>query len=308
MAGKGGSMHLTSVEHGVMGSYAIIGAHLTIANGAAWSAQYRGTGPGGGVLLRRRHDEHRRVPRGAQLRRGLQAAGGLRLREQPVHGVHADRRQSRPCRDPAADRAAAYGLEPIVVDGNDADAVYLTRAARASERARAAAGPSLIEALTYRHGGHSRADPGKYRPEAEVDAWMARTTRSPSTARGCSRSGVDEAELDRDREARSLARVDVATEEAIAGDRRRPGSAFDRRVGGRRFVMAQLTYRDAVARGIAQEMRRDERVVLPRRGRRRRRRRVQDHRRAARGVRPDAGASTPRSPSRRSSARRWARR
>ena len=44
LGGKGGSMHLTSVEHGVMGSYAIIGAHLTIANGAAWSAQYRGSG------------------------------------------------------------------------------------------------------------------------------------------------------------------------------------------------------------------------------------------------------------------------
>ncbi|MGH3262711.1 MAG: thiamine pyrophosphate-dependent enzyme, partial [Trebonia sp.] len=44
LGGKGGSMHLTSVEHGVLGSYAIIGAHLTIANGAAWSAQYRGSG------------------------------------------------------------------------------------------------------------------------------------------------------------------------------------------------------------------------------------------------------------------------
>src|SRR5579862_2095318 len=44
MAGKGGSMHLTSVEHGVMGSYAIVGAHLPIAVGAAWSAQYRGSG------------------------------------------------------------------------------------------------------------------------------------------------------------------------------------------------------------------------------------------------------------------------
>ena len=44
LGGKGGSMHLTSVEHGVMGSYAIIGAHLTIANGAAWSAQYRESG------------------------------------------------------------------------------------------------------------------------------------------------------------------------------------------------------------------------------------------------------------------------
>src|SRR3984885_11711896 len=43
LGGKGGSMHLTSVEHGVMGSYAIIGGHLPIAVGAAWSAQYRGS-------------------------------------------------------------------------------------------------------------------------------------------------------------------------------------------------------------------------------------------------------------------------
>src|SRR5204862_5436828 len=43
MGGKGGSMHLTSVRHGVMGSYAIVGAHLPVAAGAAWSAQYRGT-------------------------------------------------------------------------------------------------------------------------------------------------------------------------------------------------------------------------------------------------------------------------
>src|SRR5215470_13615665 len=43
MQGKGGSMHLTSVAHGAMGSYAIVGAHLPVANGAAWSAQYRGT-------------------------------------------------------------------------------------------------------------------------------------------------------------------------------------------------------------------------------------------------------------------------
>jgi pyruvate dehydrogenase E1 component alpha subunit len=46
LGGKGGSMHLTSVDHGVMGSYAIVGAHLPIALGAAWSAQYRGSGPG----------------------------------------------------------------------------------------------------------------------------------------------------------------------------------------------------------------------------------------------------------------------
>ena len=67
----------------------------------------------------------------------------------------------------------AYGLEPIVVDGNDAEAVHAV-ARTAIARARAGDGPSLIEALTYRHGGHSRADPGKYRPDDEVEAWMAR--------------------------------------------------------------------------------------------------------------------------------------
>ena len=93
MAGKGGSMHLTSVEHGMMGSYAIVGAHLTIANGAAWSAQSARHRAGRGVLLRRRHHQHRRLPRGAEPRRHLEAAGGVRLREQPLHGVHADRRR-----------------------------------------------------------------------------------------------------------------------------------------------------------------------------------------------------------------------
>src|SRR5438445_9772228 len=44
MGGKGGSMHLTSVEHGVLGSYAIVGAHLCVALGSAWSAQVRGSG------------------------------------------------------------------------------------------------------------------------------------------------------------------------------------------------------------------------------------------------------------------------
>ena len=79
LRGKGGSMHLTSVEHGAMGSYAIIGAHLPIAAGAAWSAQYRGTGQVSVCFLRRRHDEHRRLSRGAQFRGDLEAPRGLRV-------------------------------------------------------------------------------------------------------------------------------------------------------------------------------------------------------------------------------------
>lgn len=74
---------------------------------------------------------------------------------------------------PAADRAGAYGLEPVLIDGNDVELVYQT-ARRAIDQARRGGGPSLIEAKTYRHGGHSRADPGKYRPDDEVAAWLAR--------------------------------------------------------------------------------------------------------------------------------------
>jgi pyruvate dehydrogenase E1 component alpha subunit len=115
---------------------------------------------------------------------------------------------------PAADRAAAYGLEPIVVDGNDADAVYRV-AATALARARAGQGPSLIEALTYRHGGHSRADPAKYRPKEEVAAWLARDP-VPFYRRRLLGLGFAEEDLAAV-EAGVRAAVDAATEEAKAG-------------------------------------------------------------------------------------------
>jgi pyruvate dehydrogenase E1 component alpha subunit len=74
---------------------------------------------------------------------------------------------------PAGDRASAYGLPKIVIDGNDADVVY-REALKAFDKARSGNGPSLIECLTYRHSGHSRADPAKYRPEGELDRWKER--------------------------------------------------------------------------------------------------------------------------------------
>ena len=74
---------------------------------------------------------------------------------------------------PAADRAAAYGLDALMLDGNDPDETF-RMATTSIEKARSGGGPSLIEALTYRHGGHSRADPGTYRPDEEVAHWKAR--------------------------------------------------------------------------------------------------------------------------------------
>ncbi len=172
LGGKGGSMHLTSVEHGVMGSYAIIGAHLPIALGAAWSAQYRKSGQvalcffGDGTTNIGAFHEALNMAAVWKAPVVFVCENNQYMEYTPIGSVTAVPR-------PAADRASAYGLEPIVVDGNDPDAVYAI-ARTAIDRARAGDGPSLIEALTYRHGGHSRADPGKYRPDEEVKAWLAR--------------------------------------------------------------------------------------------------------------------------------------
>ena len=169
LGGKGGSMHLTDVENGMMGSYAIIGAHLCIANGAAWSARIRGTDQvavaffGDGTTNIGAFHEALNMAKIWNLPVVFVCENNLYMEYTPIDVVTA-------VPHPAADRAPAYGLESIVIDGNDADIVHLT-ARHAIEKARHGGGPSLIEAVTYRSGGHSRADPGKYRPADEVEAW-----------------------------------------------------------------------------------------------------------------------------------------
>jgi TPP-dependent pyruvate/acetoin dehydrogenase alpha subunit len=172
MRGKGGSMHLTSEEHGVMGSYAIIGAHLPIACGAAWRAQYKGHNDvsvcffGDGTTNIGAFHEALNFAAIWKLPVVFVCENNLYMEYTPIADVTA-------VPNPAADRASAYGLERIVIDGNDADVVYRTARA-AYDKARAGDGPSLIECLTYRHSGHSRADPAKYRPQGELEKWKER--------------------------------------------------------------------------------------------------------------------------------------
>jgi pyruvate dehydrogenase E1 component alpha subunit len=172
MRGKGGSMHLTSEEHGVMGSYAIIGAHLPIACGAAWRAQYKGHDDvsvcffGDGTTNIGAFHEALNFAAVWKLPVIFVCENNLYMEYTPIGDVTA-------VPSPAGDRASAYGLEKIVIDGNDADVVY-REALKAFDKARAGGGPSLIECLTYRHSGHSRADPAKYRPEGELERWKER--------------------------------------------------------------------------------------------------------------------------------------
>jgi acetoin:2,6-dichlorophenolindophenol oxidoreductase subunit alpha len=172
LRGKGGSMHLTSVEHGVMGSYAIVGAHLPIACGAAWRAQYKGDKDisvcffGDGTTNIGAFHEGLNFAAIWKLPVVFVCENNLYMEYTPIGDVTA-------VKDPAAGRASAYGLESIIIDGQDADVVYRTAKA-AYDKARSGGGPSLIECLTYRYSGHSRADPAKYRPEGELDFWRGK--------------------------------------------------------------------------------------------------------------------------------------
>jgi TPP-dependent pyruvate/acetoin dehydrogenase alpha subunit len=218
LGGKGGSMHLTSVEHGVMGSYAIVGAHLPIALGAAWSAQYRKSGQvavcffGDGTTNIGAFHEALNMAAVWKAPVVFVCENNQYMEYTPIGAVTAVPR-------PAADRASAYGLEPIVVDGNDVEAVHEV-ARMAIDRARAGQGPSLIEAVTYRHGGHSRADPGKYRPDDEVAAWKARDP-IPTFRLRLEAAGVAASELDAIDEA---VRAEVAAAEAEARAAPEPGA------------------------------------------------------------------------------------
>ena len=169
MRGKGGSMHLTDTSKGVMGSYAIIGAHLPMAVGSAWRAQYMG------------HDDVATVFFGdgttniGAFHEALNYAVVYKLPvvfvcENNNYMEYTPIESITSVKNPAADRASAYGLESIIIDGNDADEVYRTAQA-AYAKARSGDGPSLIECKTYRQSGHSRADPGSYSPDGELDHW-----------------------------------------------------------------------------------------------------------------------------------------
>lgn len=214
--GKGGSIHLTAIEAGVLGCYAIVGAHLPIANGAALSAQMRRTGQvvvcffGDGATNIGAFHEALNLAVVWRLPIVFVCENNLYMEYTPIASVTAVPR-------PAADRAAAYGLPAIVVDGNDADEVYGC-ARTAIERARAGEGPVLVEALTYRRFGHSRGDPAAYRPQAEVDSWLLRDPVTTYRGRLVDSGLVDDAHLDGlDREVR--AQVDAATEAAKAAPR-----------------------------------------------------------------------------------------
>ncbi|KDN72571.1 acetoin:2,6-dichlorophenolindophenol oxidoreductase subunit alpha [Streptomyces olindensis] len=167
---KGGSMHLTKAATGMLGSYAIVGSHLPMAVGAAWSARLRGTQQlavaffGDGATNIGAFHESLNLAAVWRLPVLFVCENNLYMEYTPIADVTSVPR-------PAADRAPAHGIPGEVVDGNDVEAVE-EAVGRLARRARAGDGPAVLVAETYRHFGHSRADPAAYRPAEEVERWL----------------------------------------------------------------------------------------------------------------------------------------
>ncbi|MGQ9507289.1 MAG: pyruvate dehydrogenase (acetyl-transferring) E1 component subunit alpha [Candidatus Bathycorpusculaceae bacterium] len=169
--GKGGSMHIADFSIGMLGATAVVGAGIPIAVGAALSIKLRKTRQvvacffGEGASNQGTFHEGINMASVWQLpvificENNLYAMGTRQSRVMNIENI--------------ADRAIAYGIPGVVVDGNDVLAVY-EAAVKAAERARNGEGPTLIECKTYRHKGHSRVDPARYRPKEEVEEWLAK--------------------------------------------------------------------------------------------------------------------------------------
>jgi TPP-dependent pyruvate/acetoin dehydrogenase alpha subunit len=169
--GRGGSMNVTDLEHGLIGCFGIVGGSIAAATGAGLAAQLAKDGAiavaffGDGAVNQ------------AYFHECLNFAGVRRLPvlyvcENNLYGEWTSMSAVTGGADIVA-RAAGYGMPGVVVDGNDVLAVR-EAGAEAAERARRGDGPTLLECRTYRHKGHSKVDPGKYRPKEEVAEWLTR--------------------------------------------------------------------------------------------------------------------------------------
>ncbi|MDR3363169.1 MAG: thiamine pyrophosphate-dependent dehydrogenase E1 component subunit alpha [Desulfovibrio sp.] len=169
--GKGGSMHIADFDIGILGANGIVGGGGPLATGAAFSCKYRKNDNvtvcffGDGASNQGTTQE------------ALNLASAWKLplvfvNENNGYGISCPQKKAMAITD-IADRAAAYGMPGVVVDGNDVMAVY-EAVSVAVARARKGEGPSLIECKTYRWRGHFEGDPTVYRPDSELKEWMAK--------------------------------------------------------------------------------------------------------------------------------------
>ena len=175
--GRAGSMNIVDPDRGVMGCYGIVGGSIAAATGAALAL--RGTGS---VAVAYFGDG---ATNQAYFFECLNFAKVLELPvvyvcENNGYGEYTPMEAVTP--GGIQPRAAAMELPTTGLDGMDVWAVRAT-ADEVVGRVRAGGGPELVEAVTYRFVGHSRSDPGAYRPEGELDRWKQRDPLVVASAR-----------------------------------------------------------------------------------------------------------------------------
>jgi acetoin:2,6-dichlorophenolindophenol oxidoreductase subunit alpha len=222
-AGRGGSMHLTDLSVGAQGSFAVVGAQLPFACGAAFAAQTLGTGS---VALTFFGDGATNI---GAFHEAMNLAAIWKLPvvfmcENNLYGEYSAIASTTPVTE-LARRAESYAMPGVRVDGNDVLAVHAA-AAEARARALSGDGPTMIEALTYRYMGHSRSDPGAYRPPGELDRWKANDPIDNLERALGGRPEVDGDDLAAARE-RGRAAVAEALERALSWPEPAPESRFD---------------------------------------------------------------------------------
>lgn len=169
--GVGGSMHMCNMDVGLLPTFAIVGAGLPVATGAALAFQTLGQPH---VAVAVFGDGASNI---GAFHESLNLASVWKLPvifvlDNNVYGEYSRIDTTTPFED-LVRRADAYGMNAEVVDGMNVEAVR-DAMARAAARARSGEGPTLIEAKTYRFAGHSRADTAPYRPEGELESWLPR--------------------------------------------------------------------------------------------------------------------------------------
>jgi len=167
--GRAGSMNVVDLEHGLVGCFGIVGGSIAAATGAALSAKRQGRVSvaffGDGAVNQAYFHECLNFAKVMDLPAIFVCENNFYGEFTPMRSVTAG--------GEIAARAGAYGIPFAVVDGNDIWAVR-DAATEAVDRARSGSGPTLLECQTYRHFGHSKSDPAKYRPADEVESWVAR--------------------------------------------------------------------------------------------------------------------------------------
>jgi TPP-dependent pyruvate/acetoin dehydrogenase alpha subunit len=190
--GKGGSMHMTDHEIGLLGANAIVGAQIPIAVGAAMTAQIKQTGKialtffgEGATNIGAFHE--------ALNFAAIRKLPVLFLCENNLYGEYSVWSKTTPVQDIVI-RASSYAIPGEIVDGQDAEAVCAA-VSLAADRARAGEGPSLLELKTYRYRGHSRTDQAPYRLPGELDEWMNRDPIQILKTRMIAAEQLDEVEF-----------------------------------------------------------------------------------------------------------------